>query len=115
MVANAGRLWVETQAALKLIEEGQRVDFDMTKVEAVDGTSMALLVALRAELHRRGVPVEFVGASEQVQRTIQLYSGDVKVGVLPRRRARGLLDQLGPARCRCCTAFSRCSASSETR
>jgi len=93
--ADASLLWAQTSALLAKVESGQRFDFDMSKVDKVDGGSMALLVALRAELQRRGVRSEFIGAGQQVQRIIHLYSGDVKVGPLPRRRARGLLDQLG--------------------
>ncbi len=87
--------WVRWRASLEQLRTGQRFDFDMSRVEVIDGGSMALLVALRAELHRRGVRSEFIGAPQAVQRLIQLYSGDVKVGPLPQRRAPGLLDQLG--------------------
>jgi ABC-type nitrate/sulfonate/bicarbonate transport system ATPase subunit/ABC-type transporter Mla MlaB component len=87
--------WVRWRASLEQLRPGQRFDFDMSRVEVIDGGSMALLVALRAELHRRGVRSEFIGAPQAVQRLIQLYSGDVKVGPLPQRRAPGLLDQLG--------------------
>ncbi|MDP1921932.1 MAG: MlaE family lipid ABC transporter permease subunit [Myxococcales bacterium] len=93
--AEAGPSWDRWSATLEQVQRGQRFDFDMSRVDEIDGGSMALLVALRAELHRRGVRSEFIGAPEQVQRIIQLYSGDVKVGPLPKRRAPGLLDQLG--------------------
>lgn len=93
--AEAAPSWVRWSASLARVQRGQRFDFDMSRVDEIDGASMALLVALRAELHRRGVRSEFIGAPQQVQRIIQLYSGDVKVGPLPHRRAPGLLDQLG--------------------
>lgn len=93
--ADAGPLWDRWSGSLGQVQHGQRFDFDMSRVDEIDGGSMALLVALRAELHRRGVRSEFVGAPQQVQRIIQLYSGDVKVGPLPRRRPPGLLNQLG--------------------
>lgn len=95
--AGLGPLWAELTAAAADVKPGERLDFDVSKVEAVDGGSMALLVALRAELHRRGASSEFIGADEPLQRIIQLYRGDVKVGPLRRRQARGLLDHLGGA------------------
>lgn len=93
--AEAAPSWARWSASLEQVQRGQRFDFDMSRVDEIDGGSMALLVALRAELHRRGVRSEFIGAPQQVQRIIQLYSGDVKVGPLPKRRAPGLLAQLG--------------------
>lgn len=88
-------LWTEVSASLVGVSRGERLDFDVSKLEEVDGGSMALLVASRADLHRRGARSEFIGASEQVQKIIQLYRGDVRVGARRRRRARGLLDEIG--------------------
>jgi phospholipid/cholesterol/gamma-HCH transport system permease protein len=92
---DAGDLWTELQKNLAQVDAGQQVDFDMSSVEQVDGGSMALLVQLRADLHRRGAKAEFVGAVDHVQEIISLYRGDVKVGRPKRRRAQGLLDQIG--------------------
>ncbi len=69
----------------------------MSKVEAIDGGSMALLVQLRADLFRRGARSEFVGANEHVQKLIGLYRGDVRVGRLVKPRPVGLLVQVGTA------------------
>ncbi len=93
----ASALWGEMTTSLEAVKQGERLDFDMTEVEAVDGGSMALLVALRADLHRRGATSEFIGAAEQIQQIVELYRGDVKVGPRRRRIARGVLDQLGGA------------------
>ena len=93
--AGVGPLWAALTESIADVKPGERLDFDMSKVEAVDGGSMALLVALRADLHRRGATSEFIGADEPIQKIIQLYRGDVKVGPRKRRRARGLLDHLG--------------------
>jgi phospholipid/cholesterol/gamma-HCH transport system permease protein len=90
-------LWSALQAAVVTAGRGQQLDFDMSRVERVDGGSMALLVQLRADLQRRGARSEFLGASEAVQAIIHLYSGDVRVGRLPRLRATGLLEQIGAA------------------
>ena len=93
--AEAARLWTDVSTFLKSVNPGERLDFDVSKLEEVDGGSMALLVAGRADLHRRGAKSEFIGGGEQVQKIIQLYRGDVRVGARKKRRARGLLDQLG--------------------
>ncbi len=93
--AEAGDLWVELSKNVETIDKGHRLDFDMSKVETVDGGSMALLVQLRADLHRRGATAEFVGADEHVQEIIHLYRGDVRVGKRTKRRARSMLEQVG--------------------
>ncbi|MBL9037598.1 MAG: MlaE family lipid ABC transporter permease subunit [Archangium sp.] len=90
-------LWAELGHRVSTVTPGQRLDFDMSKVEAVDGGSMALLVQLRADLHRRGATSEFVGAAAPVQEIIHLYRGDVRVGALERPPARGMLEQIGAA------------------
>lgn len=93
--ANAPALWAELSATVAAVERGGRADFDLTHVAEIDGGSMALLVQLRADLHRRGAASEFIGADENVQRLVRLYRGDVRVGRLARRRATGLLAQVG--------------------
>jgi phospholipid/cholesterol/gamma-HCH transport system permease protein len=93
--AGVGPLWASLTESIADVKKGEQLDFDVSKVEAVDGGSMALLVALRADLHRRGATSEFIGADPQLQKVIALYRGDVKVGPRKRRRARGMLDHLG--------------------
>ena len=95
--AEAGALWAELTKTVAPAAKGQRIDFDMSKVEGVDGGSMALLVQLRADLHRKGATSEFVGASEAIQAIIHLYRGDVLVGPLKKLHAKGLLEQIGGA------------------
>jgi phospholipid/cholesterol/gamma-HCH transport system permease protein len=93
----AGALWSELVERVDGVGKGGRLDFDMSKVAQVDGGSMALLVQLRAGLHRRGATSEFVGADRQAQQIIHLYRGDVRVGRLAKRRAQRLLEQIGQA------------------
>ncbi len=93
--AEAGFLWADLLQNVGEVDKGQRIDFDMSKVERVDGGSMALLVQLRADLHRRGASAEFVGADDQVQEIIHLYRGDVLVGARKKRRAQGMIEQIG--------------------
>ncbi|MHB8877420.1 MAG: MlaE family lipid ABC transporter permease subunit [Myxococcaceae bacterium] len=93
--AGAGTMWSELAESVEAVGRGERLDFDMSGVEQVDGGSMALLVQLRAGLHRRGATSEFIGADEQAQKIIHLYRGDALVGRLKRRRPQKLLAQIG--------------------
>jgi phospholipid/cholesterol/gamma-HCH transport system permease protein len=90
-------LWAELRRYTDPAVSGQTLDFEMSQVDSIDGGAMALLVQLRADLHRRGVSSEFVVASPRVQELIRLYRGDIKVGPRKRRRAKGTLEQLGEA------------------
>lgn len=97
VLAGAASLWQEVQQAASQITAGQTLNFDMSGVEAVDGGTIALLVQVRADLHRMGAVSEFVAAPPSVQEIIHLYRGDVKVGPLRRRRPRKMLEQIGDA------------------
>jgi phospholipid/cholesterol/gamma-HCH transport system permease protein len=92
---DAATLWTDLSKSTDAVQEGGRLDFDMSRVEAVDGGSMALLVQLRANLHRRGAASEFIGAGEQVQEIVHLYRGDVRAGKFKKRRAQSLIEQVG--------------------
>jgi len=93
----ASSLWLELKKLEPMTPAGGTLNFDMSGVEAVDGGAMALLAHARAELMQRRVRSEFVGASERVQQLIHLYRGDVSVERRKRRKARGLLGQIGQA------------------
>jgi phospholipid/cholesterol/gamma-HCH transport system permease protein len=96
-LTEAGPLWSELRRLEAGAAKGQRLDFEMSGVERIDGGAMALLACLRTELHRRGVQSEFLAADERVQRLIHLYGGDNKVARLRRRRPIGTFNQLGRA------------------
>lgn len=96
-LAEARPLWAELRRLETSASRGQKLDFEMSAVERIDGGAMALLACLRAELHRRGVQSEFVAAGPRVQRLIHLYGGDNVVARLRTRRPVGMLDQLGRA------------------
>jgi len=93
----ASALWAELRTHEQQAAKGGRLDFDMSKVESVDGAAMALLACMRGELHARGVKSEFVNASEAIQEVVRLYRGDVTVAVLRKRVRRNFLDQIGTA------------------
>jgi phospholipid/cholesterol/gamma-HCH transport system permease protein len=93
----AAAFWAEMRTYVEALERGQTLNFEMSGVARVDGSVMAMLAHLRAELQQRGVKSEFFGAAPEIQEIIHLYRGDVKVGRPRRRRARGTLDQIGEA------------------
>jgi phospholipid/cholesterol/gamma-HCH transport system permease protein len=97
MLTEAAPFWAELRRLEATAARGERLDFEMSAVERIDGGAMALLAGLRAELHRRGVKSEFLGAGPHVQQIIHLYGGDVAVRRIRRRRPMGTLDQLGRA------------------
>jgi phospholipid/cholesterol/gamma-HCH transport system permease protein len=95
--ADSTAIWNQLRRVEKGSRRGQTLNFEMSEVEQVDGGAMALLACIRADLHRIGVKSEFVAADERIKEIIHLYGGDRPVARLTRRRARGVLDQLGAA------------------
>ena len=95
----AGDIWTDVRQKVAHLRRGDRVELEMSQVEAVDGGTMALLVRHRSDLAARGVRAEFVGARENVQALIKLYAGDVKASRRKRlrRRPEGLFVQIGRA------------------
>ncbi len=93
----AARLWESTRKRVALIKKGETIHFDLSRVESVDGGTMALLVHLRNELKLMGVRSDFIGATGRVQELVHLYHGDeVPVRLVP-RAPRGTFDQVGEA------------------
>jgi phospholipid/cholesterol/gamma-HCH transport system permease protein len=93
--SEAAALWKRVTLRLIAIERGQKFDFDMSRVERIDGGTMALLVHLRNELKLRGVRSDFVGATGSVHDLVHLYGGDENPVRRKRRRPRSTLDQIG--------------------
>lgn len=93
--AEAAPLWIELRKLETSATRGQTLDFEMSRVERIDGAAMALLACLRTELQQRGVKSEFVAANARVQGIVHLYGGDLAIVRLKRRRPIGTLDQLG--------------------
>lgn len=94
-LVDAGPLWKELDDFAHLAEKGETLNFEMSQVEKIDGSAMAMLAHLRARLQNRGVHSEFIGASPLVQEIVSLYRGDVRVEKLKKRRPQGTLDQIG--------------------
>ena len=95
--AESTEIWKEVRRHNARAKRGDVLDIDLSAADQVDGGAMALLVHLRAELHRRGAKSEFVGAPEHIKELVHLYRGDGKVARRRRRRPIGVLDQIGRA------------------
>jgi phospholipid/cholesterol/gamma-HCH transport system permease protein len=93
--SEAGAIWSDVQAQIATLARGDRIDFDMSLVEAVDGGTMALLVHMRSDLAARGVRAEFANAGENVQALIHLYKGDIRTAKRVRHKAESAFSQLG--------------------
>jgi phospholipid/cholesterol/gamma-HCH transport system permease protein len=93
--SDAAALWKSLTERLTAVGRGQRLDFEMSRVERIDGGTMALLVHLRNELKLRGVSSDFVGATGNVQELVHLYRGDENPVRRRRRRPRSTLEQIG--------------------
>ncbi|HWO09336.1 MAG TPA: MlaE family lipid ABC transporter permease subunit [Polyangiaceae bacterium] len=72
-IDEAAALWQRVSAALERRRRPARVRVDMSQVEAMDGTCLALLIHLRGEYTRRGVPCELAGGSAELQRLLELH------------------------------------------
>jgi phospholipid/cholesterol/gamma-HCH transport system permease protein len=95
--SDAAPLWETLQRRLEAAQPGETVHFDLSRVQSVDGGSMALLVHLRNELKLRGVRSEFVGAEGDVQELVHLYHGDENPVRRKKRRPQSALEHIGEA------------------
>ncbi|HYO97471.1 MAG TPA: MlaE family lipid ABC transporter permease subunit [Polyangiaceae bacterium] len=93
--SEAAVLWTSVSKRLESVARGETLDFDMSRVESVDGGTMALLVHLRNELKLRGVRSDFVGATGAVQELVHLYGGDENPIRRKRRRPKKSLEEIG--------------------
>ncbi len=95
----AGDIWSEVHEKVAHLRRGAKVELDFSKVERVDGGTMALLVRHRSDLAARGIHAEFAGASSDIQQLIHLYAGDLAVSRRrrSRRRPEGFFSQVGNA------------------
>ena len=88
-------LWKQLRRTLP--PRAKQVDVDLSDVVRADGSAAAMLSSYRAELRDQAVACAFVGANPAVSEVLQLYANQDKVRKRVRRKASGLLDQLGAA------------------
>jgi phospholipid/cholesterol/gamma-HCH transport system permease protein len=92
----AAGLWKRVGEVLERERRFSHVDIDLSQVESIDGSCLALLVHLRSELAKRRVPCEFVGARRELRNLLELH-GRRRIRRRPRRRPRNAVEQLGQA------------------
>jgi phospholipid/cholesterol/gamma-HCH transport system permease protein len=92
---NCTNLWIELHRTP--IKSGDVIKVDLSRVDSLDGTASALLVSYRNEAEIAGAHCEFEGVHGSPQELLRLYERDAVPSKRTRRRARGLLDQLGEA------------------
>lgn len=93
--SEAAALWTRVRKRLAGVRRGETLNFDMSRVESVDGGTMALLVHLRNELKLRGVQSDFVGGTGSVQELVHLYRGDENPVRRRRRKPKKGLEEIG--------------------
>jgi phospholipid/cholesterol/gamma-HCH transport system permease protein len=92
----AAGLWKRVSEVLERERRITRATIDLSAVETIDGSCMALLVHLRAELAKRRVPCEFTGGSKELRRLLELH-GRRRGRRRPPRRPRNAVEQVGHA------------------
>jgi phospholipid/cholesterol/gamma-HCH transport system permease protein len=95
-MADAAAIWRELCAQTADAKPPQ-LDFDLSRVDFIDGGIMSLVVQLRAELVARGIRSELTGASERVTQLVQLYGGELVPARRKKRKAEGLVAHVGRA------------------
>jgi len=95
-IRDGREIWKTLTAAAK--RTAPKIDLDLARTSALDGTIMALLVQLRNELHARGTRCEIVGATGAVASLVQLYGG-TEPAPAPRMRPprHSVIERLGAA------------------
>jgi phospholipid/cholesterol/gamma-HCH transport system permease protein len=73
---DAAPLWSELERTLREPHTGGRFEIDLSGLRSADGTTIALIVALRAALVGRGVACEIVGTAGRTAELVHLFRGD---------------------------------------
>lgn len=92
--SDASVFWDEIRSHLQSTTSGQ-IRFDLSRVEAIDGGAMALLVQTKWDLQMSGLRCAFVGGSDTVQKILNLYEGNAEPNRRPRQKPVSTLEQIG--------------------
>lgn len=92
--ADGGDLWDELRSKLPAAADAA-VRFDLAGLASIDGGAMALLVQAKWDRQTAGGHCEFTGATDAVQRILELYEGDASPTPRPARPRIGFLGQVG--------------------
>jgi phospholipid/cholesterol/gamma-HCH transport system permease protein len=91
---DASSLWSQLQARITP-KMSEAVRFDLSKVESIDGGTMALLVQTKWDLQAEGGRCEFTGGTGHVQKILELYEGDAKPNRRPKQKPLSAIAQIG--------------------
>jgi phospholipid/cholesterol/gamma-HCH transport system permease protein len=95
---DAPAIWNAVRDATKSLPKHQRaLTLDLSGATAIDGGVMSLLVALRAELHARGVKAEIEGTPEQFEGLVDLYEAKKPPRKRKKRKPEGVVENIGRA------------------
>jgi phospholipid/cholesterol/gamma-HCH transport system permease protein len=92
---DAGYVWKALKDLKRQLPNARSLEIDLSGLSAIDGGSAALLLHVQDKLARRGLPAAFVEAAPNVSGVLEMYSDSGRGERRRRRRARGLLDQVG--------------------
>ncbi|MFH1530000.1 MAG: MlaE family lipid ABC transporter permease subunit [Pseudomonadota bacterium] len=92
--ADGGELWTVLRGKLPAAEH-TAIRFDLSRLEAIDGGAMAILVQVKWDLQSAGVRCEFTGGTGAVEKILALYEGDASPTPQPPRVRVGLFGGLG--------------------
>jgi phospholipid/cholesterol/gamma-HCH transport system permease protein len=92
----AAGLWKRVTEVLERERRFAHVSVDLSQVASMDGSCLALLGHLRAELGKRRVPCEFVGHSREQRKLLELH-GRRRLKRRARRRPKSAVEQVGQA------------------
>ncbi len=93
---DAAVLWSKIQERITP-KMSEPVRFDLSKVESIDGGTMALLVQTKWDIQSEGGSCEFAGSTGHVQKILELYEGDAKPNKRPKQKPVSAIAQLGQA------------------
>lgn len=94
--ADASALWAALRARVGAAQ-GDRLRFDLSEVESVDGGAMALLVQTKWDFERGGGQCELLGAKGPVAAVLSLYEAGAETGPPAPAPPPGVLGQIGNA------------------
>ncbi|MDX2052793.1 MAG: MlaE family lipid ABC transporter permease subunit [Polyangiaceae bacterium] len=83
-IDDSAALWKRIGESLAELKGVRSVAIDLSRIQLIDGACMALLVHFRNNVRSRRIACEFVGATPEVERIVDLYGGHNKS---KRRRA----------------------------
>lgn len=93
---DAPAIWTAVRESTAKAKKGN-LTIDLSDATAIDGGVMSLLVALRTDLHARGVKAEIEGTPEQFEGLVDLYEAKKPPHKKKKRKPEGFVENVGRA------------------